>query len=133
MAREDGFTHIQIGQGRLPLKTLHRHFSGGGEYLYRFAPEAEFALLTPFGIQVYPLLSEPQGPKDRKHRSSVVENQTFLSEKYPTLTSETKMSHFATPIDAKVDSAEEKPKTLTYIGRKGRERGMLKQTPWMFD
>jgi hypothetical protein len=104
-AREDGFTHIQIGQGRLPLKTLHRHFSGGGEYLYRFAPEAEFALLTPFGIQVYPLLSQAQEPKGHKHQSAVVRNGTKLSRKQPSLTS---------------------------AGNAARPR-RGEQTPWMFD
>jgi hypothetical protein len=37
------------------------------------------------------------------------------------------------PEKAEINSAEDKPKTLTYIGRKGRERGLLKQTLWMFD
>jgi hypothetical protein len=57
LAREDGFTHIQIGEGRLSLKSLPRAFSDGDEYLYRFAPEAHLCLLTPFGNQLYPLLS----------------------------------------------------------------------------
>src|SRR5262245_5597109 len=109
MAREDGFTHIQIGQGRLSLKSLPRAFSGGGEYLYRFVPEPHLCLLTPFGKQLYPLLAlQPKGAEVTRIVTPDSEN-------------------------AKEKSTEEKPKTLTYIGRKGRERGMLKQTPWMFD
>jgi hypothetical protein len=129
MTREDGFTHIQIGQGRLSLKSLHRHFSGGGEYFYRFVPEPHLCLLTPFGSQLYPLLAlKPKGAEVTRIATPI-----FGPENLPILRSETKMSHFATPFDAKENSAEEKPKTLTYIGRKGRERGLLKQTPWMFD
>jgi hypothetical protein len=108
LAREDGFTHIQIGEGRLSLKNLPRAFSGGGEYLYRFAPEPHLCLLTPFGSQLYPLLALHKGAEVNRIMTPDSEN-------------------------TEQKSAEEKPKTLTYIGRNGRERGLLKQTPWMFD
>ena len=111
MAREDGFTHIQIGEGRLSLKSLPRAFSGGGEYLYRFAPEPHLCLLTPFGNQLYPLLALqlPQAPK--KAEATRIVTPGFVREEH------------------EEDGAGEKPKSLTYIGKGGN----WKQVPWMFD
>jgi hypothetical protein len=127
MAREDGFTHIQIGEGRLSLKSLPRAFSGGGEYLYRFTPEPHLRLLTSFGNQLYPLLALRPLPRtaaqvEEKPSQGLKEaegNRIVLPGNIP---------H-----DTEQDSTKEKPGTLTYIGRKGRERGVWKQTPWMFD
>jgi len=111
MAREDGFTHIQIGEGRLSLKSLPRAFSGGGEYLYRFAPEAHLCLLTSFGNQLYPLLTFQQTQRPKGAEVTRIVNPDFG------------------PKDTEEDSAEEKPKALTYIGKGGN----WKQVPWMFD
>jgi hypothetical protein len=123
MAREDGFTHIQIGDGRLSLKSLPRAFSDGGEYLYRFAPEPHLCLLTPFGNQLYPLLTL-QPPLRRAAQ---------VEEKQPQGPKEAQVTRIVKPDfgpeDTAEDSAEEKPKALTYIGKGGN----WKQVPWMFD
>ena len=103
MAREDGFTHIQIGEGRLSLKSLPRAFSGGGEYLYRFVPEPHLCLLTSFGNQLYPLLA----------LRPLLRTAAQVEEKQP----------------IGRNGAEEKPKTLTYIAK----GGIWKRIPWMFD
>jgi len=121
MAREDGFTHIQIGKGRLSLKSLPRAFSGGGEYLYRFAPEAHLCLLTPFGNQLYRLMT----------LRPLFRTTAQVEEKQPR---EAQVTRIVTPgfvplESSQEDSAEEKPQTLTYIGKGGN----WKQIPWMFD
>ena len=122
MAREDGFTHIQIGQGRLSLKSLPRAFSGGGEYLYRFAPEPHFCLLTSFGNQPYPLLTLRPLPK---RAAQVEEPQGPKEDEVNRITS----PGFVSQDDTEEDGAEEKPKTLTYIAKGGN----WKRIPWMFD
>jgi hypothetical protein len=122
MAREDGFTHIQIGKGRLSLKSLPRAFSGGGEYLYRFAPEPHFCLLTSFGNQLYPLLTLRPLPK---RAAQVEEPQGTKEGEVNRITS----PGFVSQDDAEEDGAEKKSGTLTYIGKGGNS----KQIPWMFD
>jgi hypothetical protein len=124
MAREDGFTHIQIGEGRLSLKSLPRAFSGGGEYLYRFAPEPHLCLLTPFGNQLYPLMTL----QPLLRTAAQVEEQQHQGTKEAQVT-RIVIPGYVPQEDSEEDSAEEKPRTLTYIGKGGN----WKQIPWMLD